>query len=68
LWWCLHKRLPKWFGNWCIGLPPTKNIVVGRKTNPSITISKDKSLYLRWFWSNLGIMTNENLELFQISM
>lgn len=19
LWWCPHKRLPKWFGNWCLG-------------------------------------------------
>jgi hypothetical protein len=46
----------------------TKNIIVGRKITPLIAISKDISLYLWWFWSNLGIMTNENLELFQISM
>lgn len=74
LWWCPHKRLPKWFGNWCIGChltivrkwSPQKNIVVGRKTTPLIAISKDTSLYLQWFWNNLGIMTNENLEFFQI--
>jgi hypothetical protein len=19
LWWCFHRKLPKWFGNWCLG-------------------------------------------------
>jgi len=42
-----------------------KGIIVGRKIDIKVAISKDIISYLQCFWSTIGIMTIENFQLFQ---
>jgi hypothetical protein len=63
------SKLVQWLPTWsCKQVLLQKGIIVGRKIGIKATNSEDTISYLKGFWSNIGIMTTKNSQLFQTSV